>query len=433
MGKQVVILGAQWGDEGKGKIVDYLTDQADAVVRYQGGHNAGHTLIIRGEKTVLHLIPSGILRGNKHCLIGNGVVVCPSALVNEMEGLQNQGVNVAEKLRISGLCPLILPYHVALDCAREEFRGNKAIGTTCRGIGPAYEDKVARRGVRVLDIQDLKKLTERISVLAEYHNFMLTQYYKKEAIDPKHVLKIVMAVREKILPLITDVTEDLEKIMEKKGNILYEGAQGSLLDIDHGTYPYVTSSNTTAGAVSTGTGIGPLCIDEILGVVKAYQTRVGSGPFPTELLDETGLEMRERGQEFGSTTGRPRRCGWLDMVALKRAITNNSMTGLVLTKMDVLDNLAEVKICVAYRYEGKKLTSFPADSVMLESCEPVYETLPGWKSPTFGVTHIDGLPKMARAYIQHIEDLSGVPITIVSTGPDRDHTMIFQHPFDSHF
>ena len=429
MGKQVVILGAQWGDEGKGKIVDCLTDQANAVVRYQGGHNAGHTLIIRGEKTVLHLIPSGILRGNKRCLIGNGVVVCPSALVHEMEGLESRGVNVSEKLRISGMCPMILPYHIALDRAREEARGNKPIGTTCRGIGPAYEDKVARRGVRILDLKNMDQLTERVYALAELHNFMLTQYYKKEAIDPNSVLEALIALREKILPMITDVTADLEKIIEKDGNILYEGAQGSLLDIDHGTYPYVTSSNTTAGAVATGTGIGPLCMNEILGVVKAYQTRVGSGPFPTELFDEVGQAMGERGQEFGATTGRARRCGWLDMVALKRAITNNSMTGLVLTKMDVLDNLSEIKICVAYRYQGENINSFLADATMLESCEPIYETLPGWKSNTFGVTDINELPVAAKGYINRIETLSGLPITIVSTGPDRDHTMILKNPF----
>lgn len=429
MGKQVVILGAQWGDEGKGKIVDCLTERASAVVRYQGGHNAGHTLIIEGEKTVLHLIPSGILRSEKRCLIGNGVVVCPSALIKEMEGLENRSVNVSEKLRISGMCPLILPYHIALDQAREHARGSKAIGTTGRGIGPAYEDKVARRGIRMLDLKNPEQLSERVHALADLHNFTLTKYYKTEAIDPEHVMGVLMAAREKILPMITDVTSDLEKVMQEKGSILYEGAQGSLLDIDHGTYPYVTSSNTTAGAVATGTGIGPLYLDEVLGIVKAYQTRVGSGPFPTELFDVVGDEMGERGQEVGATTGRSRRCGWLDMVALKRSITNNSMSGLVLTKMDVLDELPELKICVAYMYKGEKLTAFPADATMLESCEPVYETLPGWQSKTFGVTDAGALPEKAKAYIARIEELAGVPITIVSTGPDRDHTMILKDPF----
>lgn len=423
MGKQVVILGAQWGDEGKGKIVDCLTDQVDAVVRYQGGHNAGHTLIIKGEKTILRLIPSGIMREGSRCFIGNGVVVSLTALLEEMNELEARGVNVSEKLRLSGMCPVILPYHIALDKAREEARGNRAIGTTCRGIGPAYEDKVARRGLRMIDLKDTEKLSQRIHALAEQHNFMLTGFFKKEAIDPQMVLDELMVLREKILPMITDVTAELEEVIKKDGSILYEGAQGSLLDIDHGTYPYVTSSNTTAGAVATGTGIGPLYIDEVLGIVKAYQTRVGSGPFPTELFDDIGQEMGERGQEFGSNTGRSRRCGWLDMVALKRSILNNSMSGLVLTKMDVLDNLKEIKICTAYRHENETLDSFPADATILENCEPVYERLPGWQSETFGATSLDALPAAAKAYIKRIEELAGVPITIVSTGPDRDHTM----------
>jgi adenylosuccinate synthase len=429
MGKQVVILGAQWGDEGKGKIVDCLTDSADAVVRYQGGHNAGHTLIIDGKKTVLHLIPSGVLREDSRCYIGNGVVVCPTALAKEMKGLEERGVDVASKLRISSMCPVILPYHIALDQAREAARGKKAIGTTGRGIGPAYEDKVARRGLRMLDLKDTDLLKEKIHALADQHNFMLVNYYKKDAIDPDQVVQDLLALRDKLLPMIADVTADLETVMQQDGSILYEGAQGSLLDIDHGTYPYVTSSNTTAGAVATGTGIGPLYINEVLGIVKAYQTRVGSGPFPTELFDDVGEEMGERGQEFGSTTGRSRRCGWLDMVALKRAITNNSMTGLVLTKMDVLDHLTEIKICVAYRYRGEELTAFPADATMLAECEPVYETLLGWQSTSFGVTDVAALPEPAKAYIKRIEELAGVPITIVSTGPDRDHTMVLQEPF----
>jgi adenylosuccinate synthase len=431
MGKQVVILGAQWGDEGKGKIVDCLTDQVDAVVRYQGGHNAGHTLIINGEKTVLHLIPSGILRDQSACYIGNGVVVCLSALLKEMEALEKRGVDVASKLRISWLCPLILPYHAALDQAREEARGDKAIGTTGRGIGPAYEDKVARRGLRLIDLKDPDTLKDKVHGLAHYHNFMLENYYKKERISSEEVFQTLMNLREKILPILTDVTADLEAVMNRGGSILYEGAQGSLLDIDHGTYPYVTSSNTTAGSVATGTGIGPLYIDEVLGIVKAYQTRVGFGPFPTELLDNVGQEMGSRGQEFGSTTGRARRCGWLDMVALKRAITNNSMTGLVLTKMDVLDQLSEIKIGIGYQCDGETLTAFPADARMLEKCEPIYETLPGWQSNTFQTTRLNQLPPNAKAYIKRIEELAGVPIILVSTGPDREHTMVLKTIFNS--
>lgn len=429
MGKQVVVLGAQWGDEGKGKIVDCLTEKVAAVVRYQGGHNAGHTLIIDGEKTVLHLIPSGILRKNTHCYIGNGVVVCPTALLKEIQGLEERGVDVTSRLHISGNAPLILPYHIALDQAREAARGKDAIGTTGRGIGPAYEDKVARRGLRALDLTDPERLKTRVHALAELHNFMLVNFYKQDAIDAEQVIADLLSMRDKIVPMITDVTADLEKVMQAGEPILYEGAQGSLLDVDHGTYPFVTSSNTTAGAVATGTGIGPLYLNEVLGIMKAYQTRVGSGPFPTELFDAVGQEMGERGQEFGATTGRSRRCGWLDMVALKRSITNNSMSALVLTKLDVLDNLSEIKICVAYRYRGEEITYFPADATMLEACEPIYETLPGWQSETFGVTDLNALPEAAKSYIKRVEELAGVPITIVSTSPDREHTIVLKDAF----
>ena len=429
MGKQVVLLGAQWGDEGKGKVVDCLTDHVSAVVRYQGGHNAGHTLIIDGEKTVLHLIPSGILREKTPCFIGNGVVVCPFALFKEIENLERCGVSVSARLRISGMCPVILPYHIAIDQAREKARGKQAIGTTGRGIGPAYEDKVARRGLRVMDLQDTDYLREKLQDIADYHNFVLENYYQAAPIPLEDVLQQLLAIRERILPMIADVTGELSAIAAKNESILFEGAQGSLLDIDHGTYPYVTSSNTTAGAFATGTGLGPLYLDEVLGVVKAYQTRVGSGPFPTELFDEVGEEMGERGQEVGATTGRSRRCGWLDMVALKRSVLNNSISGSVLTKMDVLDELAELKICIAYEYEGQTLENFPSDARILEKCTPVYETMPGWQSKTFGVTDYDKLPAKAKAYVARIEELSGVAVTIVSTGPDRDHTIIRKHPF----
>lgn len=431
MGKSVVILGTQWGDEGKGKIVDCLTEQVNAVVRFQGGHNAGHTLIINGHKTVLHLIPSGIMRPNIPCFIGNGVVLSPTALLQEMDELLTTGLDVSKQLHISGSCHLILPYHVALDQAREVRRGGKAIGTTGRGIGPAYEDKVARRGLRLMDLLDMEQMREKLENVAEYHNFALREFYKQPEVAVEEVYTELEQLRDRVLPMIADVSESLRNIRAQGGSILYEGAQGSLLDIDLGTYPYVTSSNTTAGAVASGTGMGPLYLDEVLGVMKAYQTRVGGGPFPTELNDEIGELIGETGQEFGATTGRSRRCGWLDMVALRRAVVMNSVSGLVLTKMDVLDALAEIKVCVAYDYRGKRLETFPADSAQLAECTPVYETLPGWKSKTFGVTSMKDMPQAACDYVEYIEKMTGVPVTIVSTGPDREQTIVLHDSFES--
>ena len=428
MGNNVVILGTQWGDEGKGKIVDLLTDQAKAVVRFQGGHNAGHTLVIKGEKTVLHLIPSGILRDDVICLIGNGVVLSPEALLKEMAGLEERGVPVRKRLRISGDCPLILPYHIALDQAREIARGASKIGTTGRGIGPAYEDKVARRGLRLGDLLDHQGFAEKLKEVLEYHNFALEHYYKVEPLDYQTVLDEALAHGEQIKPMITDVTGLLHASREQGSNLLFEGAQGSLLDIDHGTYPFVTSSNTTAGGVSTGSGFGPLYLDYILGITKAYTTRVGSGPFPTELFDDVGAELAERGHEFGATTGRARRCGWLDLVALKHSMQINSITGLCLTKLDVLDGLETIKVCVGY--EGQTNNGCGVfSSENLAAAKPIYEEMPGWSESTVGVKTLDELPTTARDYITYIENKLGVPVDIVSTGPDREETITLRHPF----
>lgn len=429
MSKNVVILGAQWGDEGKGKIVDLLTDQAKCVVRFQGGHNAGHTLVIDGKKTILRLIPSGILRSDVKCYIGNGVVLSPLALLQEMTELENKGVPVSERLLISGACPLLLPYHEALDKAREIKLGSKAIGTTGRGIGPAYEDKIARRGLRVSDLLNKQRFETKLAELAEYHNFMLREYYGLEGIDYREVLSQLEQASVKLAPMIVNVTDHLQSAHEKGDHILFEGAQGTLLDIDHGTYPYVTSSNTTAGAASTGSGFGPLFFDYILGIVKAYTTRVGSGPFPTELKDDVGVELAHRGNEFGSVTGRPRRCGWFDAVILKRAVRLNSLTGICLTKLDVLDNLKTIKICTHYELNGKKLTSWPADDE-LDSCVPIYEELPGWQESTCGVKSMNDLPEKAIQYVKRLEVLIGVSIAIISTGPDREETIVLEHPFD---
>lgn len=424
MGKNVVILGTQWGDEGKGKIVDLLTDQVSAVVRYQGGHNAGHTLVIDGEKTVLHLIPSGILRDNVICYIGNGVVVSPDALIKEVTGLEARGVPVRERLRISSSCPLILSYHVALDQAREKARGEAKIGTTGRGIGPAYEDKVSRRGLRIGDLFHRERFAAKLGEVLDYHNFVLKNYYKVEPIDFQKTLEEALEFAEWIKPLVTDVTGSLHELRRKGVNIMFEGAQGSLLDIDHGTYPYVTSSNTTAGGTSTGSGFGPLYLDYVLGITKAYTTRVGSGPFPTELFDDVGERLAERGHEFGSTTGRARRCGWFDAVALRRAIEINSISGLCLTKLDVLDGLDAIRICVGYRDEQGAVLGTPSDADSYIGLEPVYEEVPGWSESTLGVQKLDDLPANARAYIARIEELVGAPIDIISTGPDRNETII---------
>lgn len=430
MGKNVVILGTQWGDEGKGKIVDLLTEQVAAVVRFQGGHNAGHTLVIDGERTILRLIPSGILRENVRCFIGNGVVLCVSALIQEMSELESKGVSVSSRLQISEACSLLLPYHIALDKAREKERGKEAIGTTGRGIGPAYEDKVARRGLRVSDLFDPEYLISRLTEIADFHNFVLTEYYGEEAIDYKKVLDELLSVAEKILPLVVDVSAELMRIRGESKNILFEGAQGSLLDIDLGTYPYVTSSNTTAGALATGSGFGPLFLDGVLGITKAYTTRVGSGPFPTELLDVVGKNIGVRGQEFGSVTGRPRRCGWLDLVALRRSVQINSISGFCLTKLDVLDGLESIKLCTGYQYDGKWVDILPMDARILDKCFPIYEEMPGWKDSTYGLTHFSDLPANALAYIKRIEELIKTPIDIISTGPDRNQTIILRDPFD---
>lgn len=431
MGKNVVVLGTQWGDEGKGKIVDLLTERAKYVVRYQGGHNAGHTLVVNGEKTVLHLIPSGILRENVRSVIGNGVVLAPDALMDEMKKLEARGVPVRERLKISAACPLILPYHVALDNEREKARGAKAIGTTGRGIGPAYEDKVARRGLRVGDLFNKKTFPVKLKEIVDYHNFQLVNYYKAPAMDYQKTLDDIMVIADILTAMTVDVADLLYKAHQKGELVMYEGAQGTLLDIDHGTYPYVTSSNTTAGGVATGSGLGPRYIDYVLGILKAYSTRVGGGPFPTELSDETGEYLREKGQEFGATTGRCRRTGWLDIVAINRAVQINSLSGFCLTKLDVLDGLDEVKLCVAYRKpDGTELTITPLAAEEWEDLAPIYETLPGWTESTFGVKEYNQLPKAAIDYIKRIEELTGIPIDIISTGPDRAETMILRDPFD---
>ncbi|MEL7799782.1 adenylosuccinate synthase [Idiomarina loihiensis] len=430
MSQNVVILGTQWGDEGKGKIVDLLTDKATMVVRYQGGHNAGHTLVIDGEKTVLHLIPSGILRKNVQCVIGNGVVLSPEALMEEMAMLKERNVPVADRLRISKACPLILPFHVALDQARERARGSEAIGTTGRGIGPAYEDKVARRGLRVGDLFDMKRFGEKLKELVDYHNFSLVEYYKADAIDFDTVLKQCEEFAEVLKPMVIDVPALLDKARKNGESIMFEGAQGTLLDIDHGTYPYVTSSNTTAGGVATGAGFGPRYIDYVLGIVKAYTTRVGSGPFPTELDCEVGLHLGEKGHEFGATTGRKRRTGWIDAVAMRRAVQINSISGFCLTKLDVLDGLEELKICIGYQLSDGSVTEHPPLSAEdYEVVEPIYETMPGWQQSTVGITEHKELPPEALAYIARIEALTGVPVDIISTGPDRKETIVLRHPF----
>lgn len=429
MGKNVVVLGTQWGDEGKGKIVDLLTDQVAAVVRFQGGHNAGHTLVIEGRKTALHLIPSGILRSNVACLIGNGVVVSPEALLKEVRELEERGVAVRDRLRISYACPLILPTHIRIDVARERARGNDKIGTTGRGIGPAYEDKVSRRGLRIGDLLNEVTFEQKLRDIMEYHNFVLTQYFKEEAVDIDQALIDLKAMGSEILPMAADVTDLLHDYRKRGEHILFEGAQGSLLDIDLGTYPYVTSSNTTAGGTATGTGFGPLFLDYVLGITKAYTTRVGSGPFPTELFDEFGQHLAVKGNEVGTTTGRARRCGWFDAVALRHAIQINSVSGICLTKLDVLDGLDVVKVCVGYRTPNGELHRPPIGCDNYSNIEPVYEELPGWKDSTVGLTSMDQLPENALAYIRFLEQQIEAPIDIISTGPDRVETIILRHPF----
>jgi adenylosuccinate synthase len=430
MGKNVVVIGTQWGDEGKGKIVDLLTDRASAVVRFQGGHNAGHTLVIEGNKTVLHLIPSGILRVGVRCLIGNGVVLSPAALLEEIGMLEASGVPARERMGISESCPLILPYHIALDQAREVARGKKAIGTTGRGIGPTYEDKVSRRGIRLGELLDPAHFTERLREVMEYHNFALVNYFRADAVDYQQVLDEALAQGEEIAPMVEDIPGTLHRLRAEGKSIMFEGAQGALLDIDHGTYPYVTSSTTTAGGAASGSGVGPRDLDYVLGIVKAYTTRVGAGPFPTELFDADGQYLGEKGHEFGATTGRQRRCGWLDVVALRRSLKVNSVTGICITKLDVLDGMETVKICVAYRLDGKEVDTPPVGADLFEKCEPVLIEMPGWSESTVGTRSMDKLPQAARDYLSKVEKLCGAPIDIISTGPDREETLVKRHPFE---
>ena len=429
--RNVVVIGTQWGDEGKGKIVDWLTERSQGVVRFQGGHNAGHTLVIGSKKTVLHLIPSGIMRETVDCFIGNGVVVSPQALISEMDELEGAGVKgVVARLSISEACPLILPYHSALDIAREASKGEKKIGTTGRGIGPAYEDKVARRAIRLQDLFKPVRFAEKLRELLDYHNFILEKYHRQAPVDFQKTLDETLALAPRFAPLIADVPRALYHANRAGKNLLFEGAQGSLLDIDHGTYPFVTSSNCVAGAAAAGAGLGPMHLHYVLGITKAYSTRVGGGPFPTELVDETGERLRQRGQEFGATTGRPRRTGWFDAAALKRSIQLNGVSGLCITKLDVLDGVESVKICVGYELEGGFSEILPVGAEELESCKPVYEDLPGWMESTVGIRAYDKLPVPARKYLDRIQALAGIPIDLVSTGPERDETIVRRHPFD---
>jgi adenylosuccinate synthase len=430
VGRNVIVIGTQWGDEGKGKVLDVLADRAHAVVRFQGGHNAGHTLVIDERKTVLHLIPSGILRDDVVCMIGNGVVIALDALTEEINALVASGVPVDHRLRISPACPLILTSHVLLDKAREQASGAAAIGTTGRGIGPAYEDKIARRAIRVSDLFAPDALRDKLERLLHLHNFLLERYYGADTVEPARELDRILGLAERVKPLVADVTELLRELHRERRSVLFEGAQGAMLDIDLGTYPFVTSSNTTVGGAATGTGVGPAADDYVLGLVKAYTTRVGAGPFPTELLDDMGRYLGRVGAEFGATTGRPRRCGWFDAVLLRRAVLTNSLTGLCVTKLDVLDGLPEIKICVGYRLDGQDLKTPPLLIDRYAECEPVYESLPGWQSSTSSATSYAALPAEAKGYLKRIEELAGIPVDIVSTGPSRAAVIIRRHPFD---
>ena len=430
MGRNVVVLGTQWGDEGKGKVVDFLANRASAVARYQGGHNAGHTIVVDGRKTVLHLVPSGVLRPHVQCLIGNGVVVAPDALLKEIARLEESGISVRERLRISPACPLILPYHVAMDDARERSLGNRKIGTTGRGIGPAYADKVARRAVRLVDLSDWQGFAAKLSEVMDYYNFMLEQYYEAPVLDPARTLGDVAELSEAVLAMMDDTGPLLHALREAGENIIFEGAQGALLDVDLGTYPYVTSSSTTAGGAATGRGFGPRYLDYVLGSTKAYATRVGAGPFPTELFDETGERLSTRGAEFGATTGRARRSGWFDAVATRQAVQINSLSGLCLTKLDVLDGLPEIRVCVEYRTRDGAVADPRFDGESYRDVVPVYETLPGWSESTSGVRNLDALPANARAYVQCVAEAVGVPVDLISTGPERTETIVVRHPFD---
>lgn len=431
MSKNVLVVGTQWGDEGKGKIVDWLTDHARAVVRFQGGHNAGHTLVVNGQKTVLHLIPSGILRENVKCFIGNGVVLSPEALLAEIDGLEAAGVKVADRLHIAPTCPLILPYHVALDQAREAAKGAGKIGTTGRGIGPAYEDKIARRAIRVIDLFYPERFAEKLKENLALYNFQLVELFKGQPVSFESVYDATLKMAERIKPLVSDVSQTLHDMNQRGETLLFEGAQGALLDIDHGTYPFVTSSNCVAGAAAAGAGVAPQMLHYVLGIVKAYTTRVGSGPFPTELFDDVGQGLGERGHEFGATTGRARRCGWFDGPALKRSIQINGVTGLCVTKLDVMDGMPEVKLCTGYRLNGEVVDILPFGAEAVAACEPIYETMPGWHETTVGTKRYEDLPANARAYLKRLEEVSGAPVAMVSTGPDREETIVLQHPFKS--
>lgn len=431
MAKNIVIIGTQWGDEGKGKVVDWLTERASGVVRFQGGHNAGHTLVIGGRKQVLRLIPSGMLRPGVRCYIGNGVVLSPQALLQEIDELEAAGVDASARLRVSNACTLILPYHVALDKAREAKRGDAKIGTTGRGIGPAYEDKVARRALRAADLLNPERFRARVAEVLDLHNFMLKHYLGAEPLDPAQVADEALALAPRLAPMLTDVPAELAEVMSRGKSLLFEGAQGALLDVDHGTYPYVTSSNCVSGAAAAGAGVAPSSLHYVLGIVKAYTTRVGSGPFPTELHDEVGRHLANVGKEFGSVTGRPRRCGWFDAPALKRSIALNGIGGLAVMKLDVLDGLETVRLCVAYRRHGELLSMLPAGADALAECEPVYEDLPGWTASTVGVRTWEQLPANAQRYLQRLSEVAGAPIDMVSTSPDRLDTIVLRDPFNS--
>ena len=429
MAKNVVVIGTQWGDEGKGKIVDWLTDHVAGVVRFQGGHNAGHTLVIGGKKTIVRLIPSGIMHPGVKCFIGNGVVVSPEAIMKEIRELEAAGIDVRGRLRISEACPLILPHHVALDAAREAAKGEAKIGTTGRGIGPAYEDKVARRAIRVQDLYARERFAAKLGEVLDYHNFVLKNYFKAPAVDFQKTLDDTLALGEILKPMVADVSGEINQLIREGKSVLFEGAQAALLDVDHGTYPFVTSSNCLAGQASAGAGVGPQQLHYVLGVAKAYATRVGGGPFPTELDDEVGEHLRVKGNEYGSVTGRPRRCGWFDAAALKRAVQLNGVSGLCITKLDVLDGLDTVRLATGYRVRGEMRDILPVGAEALAICEPVYEEFPGWKESTVGVKSFDGLPAPAQAYLKRLEALVGAPVVLISTGPDRDETIVLAHPF----
>ena len=431
MARNVVVVGTQWGDEGKGKVVDWLTDHAQGVVRFQGGHNAGHTLVIDGRRTVLHLIPSGILRLDVACFIGNGVVVSPQALLSEVHTLEQAGIEVRSRLTISEACPLILAHHAALDLAREAAKGAGKIGTTGRGIGPAYEDKVARRAIRMQDLFHRERLAAKLGEVLDFHNFVLRQYFNADTVDFQRTLDELLALADQIKPMVGDVPRRLFEAQKAGRNLLFEGAQGTLLDVDHGTYPFVTSSNCVAGAAAAGSGVGPQALHYILGITKAYTTRVGSGPFPTELDDDIGRQIAMRGKEVGATTGRPRRCGWFDAAALKRSIQINGISGLCITKLDVLDGMETLQIGVGYRVAGEYLDILPVGAEELAECEPVYEEMPGWAQSTLGVRKLEELPRAARDYLKRIEAVCEVPIDLISTGAERDDTIVRRHPFEA--